>query len=352
MKRSERHAPPRVTFFCVGDAKVPSTRLRVLNYLPILAAQGVRPHLVLGGSSSRLKRGLTRAVGTLKAGRSDHVFIQKITLPVPQVRWLKRQARIIYDFDDAIHLRTAGSGSDVERRLTYVLRHCDLVVAGNRVLKEYAARYNPHVAVLPTPVSGTITPDPSVRPGPGLVLGWIGSAHNLYNLDPIRDVLAGLMARNPGLELHLVSDGHYGIPGLEAGIKNIPWSLDTESRHVSEFDVGIMPLVDSPWNRGKCAFKAIQMMAHGKAVVASPVGMNRDVIHDGINGLLAASKDQWRDAVQRLVDSESLRRRLGESALRTVSDRFTVHALGERFCRLFTVPVGETCGSDETEGVS
>ena len=323
-----------VTFICIGDEQVPSTRLRVLSYLPYLKSQGIHHKIILSDPSSRLRRNLQRLGGTLTACRSDMVLIQKITLPVFMIKWMKRFTRIVYDFDDAVYLQNDDSPAR-RSRLRYILRHSDLIVAGNRILAEHARRYNANVIVLPTPVPVTASKPPAADSEVRIVLGWIGSAHNLYNIDLIKEPLTVLFDRNRNLSLHLVSDGIYRLAGFDQQVHNIAWDLADEQQQVAQFDIGIMPLVDSEWNRGKCAYKAIQMMAQGIPVVASPVGMNRDVIQNENNGFLADSTNEWLDCIQRLIDSRHLRDSLGARALQTVTDNYALNVTAESFCDIF-----------------
>jgi len=130
----------------------------------------------------------------------------------------------------------------------------------------------------------------------------------------------------------VIGDGRYRQP--ELGIQGVDWAAATEVRDLSEFDIGVMPLPDDEWARGKCGLKGLQYMALEIPTVMSPVGVNTEIIEDGRNGFLAAREDEWVEKLANLIESAGLRRELGQAARRTVEERYSVHSQRDRYVAL------------------
>jgi glycosyltransferase involved in cell wall biosynthesis len=196
------------------------------------------------------------------------------------------------------------------------------VVAGNDHLAGYARRYNGNVAVVPSSIDlGRYTP---VRKSPRadrLVIGWTGSATSQAHLESFAPVLGRIFERHR-VEIHVVSAHPPRLDGIPVRWKR--WIAEREVEDLAEFDVGIMPLPDDEWTRGKSAFKALQCMGMGMPVICSPVGTTVDLIRDGENGFLASTPDEWVETVGRLVADPSLRERVGLEGRRTVEHRFSM----------------------------
>ena len=160
-----------------------------------------------------------------------------------------------------------------------------------------------------------------------LRVGWIGGAKNLSSIKPIEEALRRAASRHDFI-LTIISNEGYTIDGVEAEL--VPWSLERQEAEVAKLDVGIMPLEDSPWSRGKCAYKGLQYMAAGVPVIASRVGMNTEVIRSGENGLLVGNTEEWVEALDRLLSDASLREALGGAGRRTVEADYTYDVLAKR----------------------
>ena len=317
--------PPRVLFLTEGR-NTPSSRLRVWSHLPTLRAAGFRVDVcdVPRGPLARLAR-----LGSL--ARYDVVVIQKKLFRKAELGLVSRKAgRLVYDFDDAVIVGPFGAGPDPvrTRRFDATLARCHLVIAGNEYLASQASAH-PRVRVLPTGVdlasyrlkrSGDLG-----SAGRRLVVGWIGTAGNLRCLDPLRPVLKRLVDEGVPLRLKVVCDRT--LDWDDVPIDYAPWTIETESDQLVSFDIGIMPLDDGPWTRGKCGFKLLQYMASGLPAVASPVGVNRAIIDDGVSGFLADSDAAWGDALSRLARDAGLRARVGAAARRTVEERYSLARL-------------------------
>lgn len=324
----------RVLCWPVGDQRTASTRYRLLNLLPLLKEAGVQVRMVPGGKTTPVAA--MRAL--MLAPYVDCVFLQKKLLPVGYLCAIRRLARrIVFDFDDALyaprsrplpeHLALARK---LALKLDSMLEAADLAVVGNQVLADYARPRCPRVAVIPTAFAAGLVPIKEHCEAPMLVIGWIGSEGTLTYLDMMVPVLARLAAERPGqVILRVISNIPFRAPGFEGLIENVPWSIERETQDVLSFDVGVMPLFDDEWSRGKCGFKALQMMAHGIPVVASPVGANCGIVEDGVNGYLADGVDTWVRRLGELLDSPGLRTTIGEAGRQTVKDRYSVQAAGE-----------------------
>lgn len=237
---------------------------------------------------------------------------------------------LVYDFDDAIFLSNSSEANRFASALKYpqkvpsIIRRSALVLAGNDYLAAYARRFTSSVGVLPTCVDTTVfVPRRTPRPaGAPLVVGWIGTATTAAYLKSLGPSLSRVAARYP-FELRVSGSGEpIEFPGVAAS--NERWSLDREVELFNTCDVGVYPLKDDEWAKGKCGFKAIQFMACGVPVVAAAVGVNTEIIEDGVNGFLAASESEWDDKLGALLSDASLRARLGAAGRKTIEERYSL----------------------------
>lgn len=236
---------------------------------------------------------------------------------------------IVFDFDDAIFLHYTYI-SPVSRylRLFKFPRKtgtiCGLashVIAGNSYLANYANRFNRNVTIVPSTVDLKRYTIENSRPASDPpVIGWTGSYSTIQYLNNLRGVLQQLAARER-FKLRVVGVPGYRIDGVD--VEAIPWSPETEVADLRPIDIGIMPLTDDEWTRGKCGMKALQYMALGIPTVCSPVGVNPRIIRNQENGLLAESEDQWEGHLTRLLHSPELRERLGKAGRATVEDGYS-----------------------------
>jgi glycosyltransferase involved in cell wall biosynthesis len=172
-------------------------------------------------------------------------------------------------------------------------------------------------------------PAPHPRDDGKVVIGWVGSDTTAPYLLMIREALERLTRRHPQVEIQVV--GGTRMPLEMPNLVSRRWALEDELETLRGFDIGIMPMPDSEWTRGKCGFKALLYMSVGVPPVCSPVGVTNDIIHDGINGLLATSTDEWVDKLSRLIEDGALRRQMGRSGRLTVEERFSLSSQAPRF---------------------
>ncbi len=260
-------------------------------------------------------------------------------------KWvLLRHPKVVFSFDDAIyagHDDVSTLNHPMLYRLKYgrgvdeVIRGSLHVIAGNRILADYARQFNSNVSVIPTVVDCfQYKQKPSSANGQQpITVGWVGSRSTAPYLSVVEPALKSLAVDNPGK----VRFRFFGCPEYKVdvpGFESLPFRLETEVADLHSIDIGIMPLPDTEWTRGKCAFKAIQYMASGIPAVASPVGITGEIIRDNLNGLLANSVDDWLGALNRLVNDENLRRRLSLSARNTIEESYSLQVWGPRLVSL------------------
>lgn len=267
---------------------------------------------------------------------ADIVFIQRELLEIFP-NYLERivaklNAAIVYDFDDAIYKEFRRKKGGLMTRLvdsSKTMENIKLgkcVIAGNTYLADYARQFNSNVFVIPTPVD--IFPQIKQHGSHRVTIGWIGSSVNLLYLDLLQNVFLELKKKFDFL-LRVVSNKDYHSPNVE--VVNKKWRLEDEIDDLLSFDIGIMPLLDNEYTRGKCGFKILQYMAAGVPVVCSPVGINQEIVIDRVNGYTAHSPAEWIEKLSILIQDVDLRQRLGREGRKTVEQRFSRQVLFPNF---------------------
>jgi glycosyltransferase involved in cell wall biosynthesis len=297
-----------------------SARIRVLGLLPHLGALGVEC------SAVPFPRGVTELRSLLSGHHGADVIVLQKKLPSALAGWAWRGARVpvVFDYDDAVFLRQQPRGRSHDsatrrRRFERALRLADAFTCGNDYLASFCRPRGKPVLVAPSPVPLDVPRAAAGRFGDPVRIGWLGGAVNLRELEAAGPALRDL-ARLRRVVLVVISDGTLELPGVP--VEHVPWTLETQERELARLDVGIMPLADSPWARGKCAYKLLQYMAAGLPVVASPVGMNVRVVDHGRNGLLAADRAEWLAALERLLRDADLAAKLGLAGRETVEAEY------------------------------
>lgn len=332
-----------------------SSRIRFLQFLPALERQGfsfdVCPLLdnayvasLYGGpkvGAGNIIRAYARRFSALRRRlRYDLVWLEKEALPwLPTWMEIARLEGLPYvvDYDDAWFHRYESHWLSplLGHKIDAVMRVARTVVAGNDYLARRARQAGArHVEIVPTAIDmERYRGLPEAPQGGALTVGWIGIPLNAHYLTIIAPALYAAAAMVP-IQLHVVGAP---IPAAFAGVAatSIPWTEDTEISRIAQFDVGVMPLHDTLWERGKCAYKLLQVMAAGKPVIASPVGANRQVVRHGVNGFLADTIDEWADALRKLADPTA-RSRMGEEARKTVEEQYSTAVTGPRLAEILS----------------
>ena len=332
----------------------PGQRFRIEQWMPLLERAGVRfefdafmsqtlheilyrPGRMLKKTAFLLRDYAVRLARCLSPGRYDAIFLHREAALIGPA-WIERVLRasgipIIYEFDDAIYVPYISPSNKYLSYLKFpqktatICRLSSHVVVGNEILRDYAARHNSHVSIVPTTID-TEKYRPSCRydwNGSLPVLGWSGSYSSVQYLEIVRPALEKLARRRP-FRLEIIGATTFQMD--EVPLNAQTWRAETEVEDLSRIQIGLMPLPDEDWAKGKCALKALQYMALGIPTVLSPVGVNRDVVRDGENGFHAGSTDEWVDKLERLLADAALRRRLGEAGRETVVRDYSaqVHA--------------------------
>lgn len=333
-----------------------SSRLRTLQYLPALQAADIRvtvqPLFDDAALAARYAHGsyglatvarcfTKRIVAMHQRSRFDVLWIEKETLPWWPL-WLElgllRGVPFVLDYDDAVfhnydQHRWAAVRWVYGRRLDGLMARSHLVVAGNPYLAERAtAAGAQHVELLPTVIDLQRYPAPQARKPaqdvPRIV--WIGSPSTARYLQLLHQPLQKLAAQQPFV-LRVIG-AKVDLPGVP--LELVDWAENTEVADVAACDVGVMPLLDSPWERGKCGYKLIQYMACGLPVVASPVGVNGSIVQQGGNGFLADSPQAWITALQTLLADAALRKQLGQAGRLRVEQEYCLQVTNSRLAAL------------------
>jgi glycosyltransferase involved in cell wall biosynthesis len=352
----------RVLAFTVKPRESADTRYRILQYCAVAERDGISiEHRSLMGSRyfqwqmknvQLLSRLMLYPVLLLirlwqvlfLAPRYDAVWICREMAPLGPPVFEKllvwRCKRVILDMDDALHIADKESSRLLPRLLRdrgkfgRMAARYTTVVCGNAYLAEFYGQHSAQVEIIPTVVdAGRYMRVFPVR-AETIRIGWIGTPLNRHHLDSLYPAFFAL-AQERRFELVVVGLNeplNWELPG----IRHIKWNLADEFDYFAHFDIGIMPLKDSRFARGKCAFKLVQYMAAGLPVVASPVGANCDVVEHGRNGYLAETQEDWHSVLQTLIDDPELRRRMGRQGRTLVREEYSVDAGWERYAAVLT----------------
>ncbi len=237
-------------------------------------------------------------------------------------RFRKLNTIVVLDIDDAVFLHFPEKARENAT-------NADLIFAGNASLAEWASQYNSNVVELPTCIDTELYQARSINDSESNlpVVGWMGTSSNIDHLLIVADALKDVATRHR-FRLRIVSNdpeplSRCPLEGIETEF--VPWSAENETRDLANFDIGIMPLVDDEWSRYKCGAKLLQYMATAVPSIASPVGVNREIIKQGINGFKASTTDEWTSSLNRLFGDKELRIRLGLEGRKTVVEDYSLH---------------------------
>lgn len=353
----------RVAAFTKYDREAASTRQRVLQYLPHLAAAGieVEVHPLLDDAYVRALAAGTTASKTAIAAACARRLRQLLAPQKADLLWVYAELfpwlpasferlafragkPLIYDFDDAFFHRYDDHANPLVRRalggkLKPLIKGAAAVCAGNDYLGEYAHRAGGEAIVLPTVVDIDRYVPAATRSTRPLTIGWIGSPSTWAFVRPLLPLLAEL-CRTRDIAFSVVGAGAAAEADRFDGLTFTTWSEAGEIAAVQAMDIGIMPLPDKPWTRGKSGYKLVQSMACGLPVVASPVGVNATIVRDGETGLLATDQAQWRAALTRLIDDPALHAAMGKAGRARAVDAYSLQAHAPRLIEVMRRAVG------------
>ena len=307
-------------------------RFRLEQFQPWLIESGIdlTPHAIPRGFWAR------HALFS-RLRQSDAVFVQRKLFSVMARRSLRRYVnKIIYEIDDAVMYRDSfsarGPHSRTRRaRFAGMCAIADRAIVGNEFLKGETLRYLPadRVDVVPTCVdTGFYKPKTDHGPKEVVTLGWIGSSSTLRGLMEVHGLLEDIGRRHKNIRLKIIADAAFEC--LELPVVHKPWAREDEPADLASCDIGISHVPDDVWSRGKCGLKVLQYMACGLPVIANPVGVHNEMIHDGKEGFLCVTHTQWREAVEALVADPDARERMGARAREEVDRRYSTQVWGPR----------------------
>jgi len=346
-------------------AESPSQRFRFEQYFQVLENHGIQfsiqsflnsnnwqvyyeegAHLnkilaLLGGFAGRL-------LSLIKAPYFDYVFIHREVTPLgpPVFEWILCKIlhkRVIYDFDDAIWLTDRNKESSILRvgkwraKVRSISKWSFRVSCGNEYLAAYAAQYNDRVVVNPTTIDTqnwhNSDMHKSSRSNNHITIGWTGSHSTLKYLKEVESILQQIETEFPTIEIIIIADQ---MPDLKLrNFRFVSWSKKTEIQDLLRFDIGIMPLPNDEWSKGKCGFKALQYMALKIPAVVSAVGVNTKIINNGIDGFLCSTSEEWVSALRKLIHEQGLRKEMGENGRKKVIEHYSVISNSSNFLSLF-----------------
>jgi glycosyltransferase involved in cell wall biosynthesis len=348
----------KALFFLLDGDTNGSSYLRVLQYVPYFERNGIQAIVsrpVARGMYERLvERGsgrlppklafygtflLCRALDVASASRADVAVIQRDLFPfgppVLERMLFRRNQNVVYDVDDATYLRPSFTPDTMFQKLRRfdkvadVVRRVRWVSAATEPIAAWARAFNPRVQVVPMAVDLTLYR--SVRRPPKtsspVVIGWAGTAGGLRYLEALGPVLRQLADQHPIL-VRVISGGYRSVclPGVPLDAR--PWRAETQLEDIASFDIGLVPLDDTPFERAKFPAKLLQYMALGVPSLSTAIGTVTDIIRDGDNGLLATASEEWADGLMRLIGDAALRQRLAQAGEQTVEARFTIERVG------------------------
>lgn len=285
------------------------------------------------GKAFIVVKSIFKLVGKLW-NKYDVVFIQRESFFLGTTFFEKKfskKAFTIFDFDDSIWLSNV---SEANKNLAFlknanktsdIIAMSNMVFAGNEYLAEYARKFNSNVKIVPTTIDTDEyqrTPQPERS---SVCIGWSGSVTTIQHFEYAIPALK-LIKEKYGEKVYFKVIGDSNYENKDLGIKGLPWKKQTELEDLSEIEIGIMPLPDDEWAKGKCGLKGLQYMAMGIATLMSPVGVNSEIIQQGVNGYLPSTTEEWVECLSLLIEDKELRHRVAEEGRKTVEEKYSVNA--------------------------
>ncbi len=336
----------------------PSQRYRFEQYFDFLTKNGFECHLspiitekddaVFYKQGKLFQKGwilvksiFTRIGDWKRFSDYDIVFVQREALMIGSTFFEKKiaksKAKFVFDFDDSIWLMDTSEGNKKFEWLKNPLKTAknialaDRIFAGNNYLANYAKHYNTNVALIPTTIDTDFhKPLSLAKNNDKVTIGWSGSITTIKHFEYALPYLTKIKNKyQDKVEFVVMGDPSY--INEELGIKGVSWTAETEVKVLNSFDIGIMPLPDDEWAKGKCGLKGLSYMACGVTTIMSPVGVNNDIIEHGVNGYLASSEEEWINCLSLLIEDTELRKCIGENARNTIEEKYSVNANKELY---------------------
>jgi len=283
-----------------------------------------------------IKAIFVRFKDVLRANKYDIVLVYReahfIGSSFFEKQFAKSNAKLVFDFDDAIWLNDTSEGNRNLKwlknpaKIGTIIEICDLVIAGNNYLKEYANIFNQNTLLIPTTIDTNYHKlKYNKKDSKAICIGWTGSMTTIKHFEQAIPFLVKLKDKyKDAISFKIIVDMQYNV--VELNLKSTLWNINTEIEELNKIDIGIMPLPNDLWSKGKCGFKGIQYMALEIPTVMSPVGVNTDIIEDGINGFLADTESEWIEKLSLLIESEGLRKKIGVEGKNTIEQKYSLNS--------------------------
>jgi glycosyltransferase involved in cell wall biosynthesis len=317
----------RILFISKGEND-PSTRYRGLAYFSALSSDGWEPEHITVRDNPLLRLKLLK-----RANRADVVVILRKTFSAPYLSMLSLcSRRLVFDLDDAIFCRSNGAISRTRgNRFARMASRCRQVWAGNEYLAAASRQFNRAVTILPTSLGPGKYLIEAEKPAKHIDLVWIGSRSTRKYIETGLPALENLAENLPHIRLKIVAD--FDLKSERLSTIAVPWSKENEAFALSSAHIGIAPMPDNPWTRGKCGLKVLQYMAAGLPVVSSTAGVNGEIVEHGVTGFLADSAEAWQKAIEALINEPDLRRVMGEAGRKRVKEQYSVDVTYSKMAR-------------------
>lgn len=340
----------------------PSQRFRFEQYVPYLQENGINcafsyllnetDDKIFYSKGNYLKKFLIVLKSFFKRYREfkkinqyDIVFVQRECFMLGtsyfEKKIVKKGVHLIFDFDDAIWLQNVSEANKTfvwlknPKKTARIITYANTVIAGNQYLANYALDFNKNVFIIPTTIDTFYHQKKETSKNNKVIIGWSGSVTTLKHFEYALPFLRKIKNKFKNqVEFKVIGDANYKNNELE--IQGIAWNKQTEIQDLSYFDIGIMPLPNDEWAKGKCGLKGLQYMALEIPTIMSPVGVNAEIIQDGENGFLATTEQEWLAKLESLILSKELRKKLGKAGRKTVIDNYSVEANKNKYLTLLS----------------
>ncbi len=354
---------PKILFIAAHRPhRSPSQRYRFEQYFYFLRSNGYECELsfiiddaddkifyssgnIVGKLFITFKSAIKRWRDIKQSIKVDIVFVQREAFMTGSTYFEKQfkrsKAKLVFDFDDSIWmLDTSDANKKWEwlkstKKTAKIIAISDMIFAGNNYLADYARQFNKNVKIVPTTVdTGVFKRKTEYQDKERLCIGWSGSHTTIKHFEQAVPILIKIKEKYADkVYFKVMGDELYS--NIALGIKGVPWSNDTETDMLESFDIGIMPLPDDQWVKGKCGLKGLTYMALEVPTIMSGVGVNTEIIHDGVNGFLANTEEEWINKISQLIESFELRKQLGIQGRETVEERYSVESQKNNYLTRF-----------------
>ncbi len=344
----------------------PSQRFRFEQYLEFLKQQGfdydfsylISPEddKVFYSPGNTVQKGIIffkcfskRLKDALKANQYDIIFIQREAFMTGttffEKQFAKSRAKVIFDFDDSIWMQNV---SDANKKFSFlkdasktskIIALSDMIFAGNQYLADYAKPFNSNIRIVPTTIDTDEYQRMALPADDKVCIGWSGSITTIQHFKFAVPALLKVKKKYGNrIKIKVIGDANYKNDELD--VISMNWNKQDELKELSSFDIGIMPLPDDEWAKGKCGLKGLQYMALEIPTIMSPVGVNSQIINSGVNGFLATTDDDYVNAISQLIEDKELRKKVGAEGRKTVVDHYSVKALQQKYLQYYNELLG------------